>query len=224
MIFSLIIFFAGASCRETPKTIPTGKWDYDLIINGRDVGDAWVSIKKENGNYVNETELKLEFAGVLNTAYHKIIETTDFTPVSVEILNKTRTGSIDLAISTKASFNGQKVLLEADGKKSEINLGEPFRLEANFLMDSLIKGKFKKGLEFKYNIYEPSIEAEETIPITVKVEGPEKITVGGEERSLIMVRQTMKNFKSIRAYVDENGTIHKMVIVMLNNKLELELK
>lgn len=212
------------SCRTPVSSVPAGTWNYDLLMNGVHVGDARITVKRTDAGYVTENELAVSFAGMENTTLHRVTETADFKPVSIEVENRTVKEGLKISLVTRARFEGQKAFVETNGRKTEVLIEKPFVLEGAWFMSELIKGGFKKGQTVKAEVYDPTVELEETIPVTMKVEGPAETDVAGKNEKLVHVQHTFRNFKNIHSYTDDKGIVRKMVMVMLNNKIVLEIK
>jgi len=208
----------------TPSSIPTGTWNYRLLVNGAAIGKATVSNKKEGSRYILSVEMEIEAGTVKNRTRQTIIETTDFRPVSLEIYQYTSQDGQITEMTTKAEYDGTIIRLDAGGTKSDVRIEKPFVFEGNFFMHSLIEKGFAPGTVVQHYIYEPAVDIEEPTMVLVKVVGKERISVNGRARELIHLGYAIENLKNIDEWIDERGISVKTVITMLNNRLELILE
>lgn len=224
---SLIVlcFILLLSCKSNPETVPEGKWKYDLYVNGVKAGSAITIIEEKDNLYISRNEMYLKMGTMENKTIQTVTETKDFKPVSLEIINtiKDTSSGLNQEIKKTALFDGTTVTLESDGFKSEIKLEEPFILDGNFFFKELVKSGFKKGTRIEAQIYEPSVEIDNTILVIVDVAGREKIKTGTGENELIHVRQRVEQLKIVDLYLNDEGVMEKAVIKMLNNIFELVL-
>lgn len=221
-ILVLIIAFT-ASCKETPAGIPSGSWKYDLVVNGVKAGTAVCSNEKSGDTYIIKSEMFLTVGSIENRSVQIIKETSDFRPVSLEILNTVKdsgSGKVQ-EINKTATFNGKEVTLNSGEYKSKFIIEEPFVLDGNYFFNELLKNKFKKGTIVKAHIYEPTVELEDPILVIVEIMGYESVDVNGTSKNLMHIKQKVEKLKSLDVYLDENGVTEKVVIKMLNNVFEL---
>lgn len=219
-----ILVLTFLSCGRVPQSLSNGEWRYNLIVNGVRAGSAVISSSEKDGLLVSRTEMFISLGIMKNTTIQTITETKDFKPVKLEIINTmedTNSGSSHV-ISRIAEFNGNQVTLDSDGKKAKYTLAQPFIIEGNFFADSLVKGKFKEGMEVRAKMYEPTVAADKTILVIVNVAGRENVMVNGKELKLIHVKQRVEKLKSVDMYLNDTGVTEKMVIKMLNNIFEME--
>jgi len=156
-----------------------------------------------------------------------VVETTKFKPVKVEIHNEIINNDTIQKIKTIAHFKGpqgHEVELDTGEEKTSFTIGKPFVLDGNYFMSELLNKKFKNGTVIQSFVYEPSIEVEEPVMMTVKVIGMEKVEINGSKKTLLHLVQSIENFKTIDLYLDNEGIANKFVIKMLNNTIELVLK
>lgn len=223
-IITLVTLILLLSCGKVPGSLTNGEWRYDLIVNGVRAGSAVISNSEKDGLLVSRTEMIISLGTMKNTTVQTVVETVDFRPVRLEIINTMEDSSSGSrqVISRVAEFRGNVVTLDSDGTKAEYTLAEPFIIDGNFFADSLVKGKFSEKMEVRAKLYEPTVAADKTILVIVNVAGREKVKVRGKELKLIHVRQRVEKLKSVDIYLDDNGVTEKMVIKMLNNIFEME--
>ncbi|MFC1669766.1 hypothetical protein ACFL20_05185 [Spirochaetota bacterium] len=219
LCFIAILFLF--SCRKIPGTIPLGKWKYKLLVNGVELGKATFENKIEDNRYVNTTEMQMEAGYVKNLSRQIITETMDFKPLKLEVYNRSINEGVTQEIRKVAIIKDDMVKLMVDKKKYNIRLKKAFIFDGNYFINELIKNKFKKGVKIKSNLYDPSVEIDDTIKATIKVIGIKKIEINGKEKELYHVVQAIENFKLIDFYIDGNGITQKASITMLNNRFEL---
>lgn len=222
-LLALLLAVQG-SCSSSAGTVPTGAWEYDLLVNGVRVGEASVSNKISDGKYLFSTRMTMQVGQVKNVTEQLIVETLDFKPLKYEVISRIITGDKVQEMTTRAVFSGRTVELQTGQTKSRIELKKDFIIDGNFFIDRLMKAKFKAGEEIRGLIYEPMIETEDPIPVALKVLGTVKVKIRDKERELIHVAEAIENFKNIDLYINERGITEKAVIYMLNNRFELEKK
>ena len=108
--------------------------------------------------------------------------------------------------------------------KSRLKINKFFRLPGNFFIAELIKNDFKKGTEIKADVYDPAIEAESPLPSKIKVLGKEKVKINDKEEELVHAIQVIDRIKSIDYYLDRSGVARKIVVIMLNSRMEMVIK
>jgi len=224
--FLIIIFplFLVVSCKMLPESIPSGTWNYDLLINGAKIGSAKTMNKIENNNLVSVLEMKMNAGQVKNITKQIITETKYYKPVKFEVYNSVINNGQEKKINTVAVFNSNTVDLDTGYSRGKIKLDRSFVLEGGYFLDKLIKKKFKKGTIIKSRIYDPTIEIEETIPVSVEVMGRKKISINGKTKELIHIVESIQKMKTIDIFIDNNGVTQIVIVKMLNNTFELIIK
>ncbi len=225
---SLSMVAVVISCTKEVKSIERGSFNYSLTINGMPAGSAKLTKKVENGNHITETTMTISAGTIRNSSFQRVTETSDYRPVKLEVVNKmsdSRTGTGE-TVKRTATFKGSKVTLESNGYKTENTIKGKFYLDGAFFEDELLKKKFKPGTTIRAKIYEPSVAVERPIVVVFKVVGKEKIKMGNRELELevIHLKEQIENLKSMDIYVNHKGITQKIVMKMLNNKIEMELK
>jgi len=209
------------SCRSVPGAIPMGTWSYTLFMNGAPIGKALMTSRKAGDTYITVMEMKINAGYVQNMTRQVAVETLDLRPVSLEITTSIKTGTIDQETKTSAVFNGRKVTLKNGDSTASFTMEKPFVIDGNYHIAELIKRKFSAGTEIHSNLYDPTLEPEEPVAITVRVAGRNTMEVNGIERDLIHVQYSIENMKNIDYFLDENGVMVRGVIKMLNNRIDL---
>ncbi|MCP4134457.1 MAG: hypothetical protein GY754_26020 [bacterium] len=227
-VFLMLLLAVQACGKKTftvPAAIPQGEWNYILLLNGNQVGTALLSNSIDsNNNYISTLKMEMKAGSVINTTRSTVTETRDFKPVKFELYNKTiNNKSID-SINTIAQFKGNTVELDMDNNKSTITIKQPFHLEGNFYFSQLIEKKFKKGTVIRSLIYDPTMELNEPVPMTVEVKGIKNITVERKNRQLMHIVLSIVNIKTMDIYLNEMGVTEKVNITMLNNVIEIVKK
>ncbi|HPA72193.1 MAG TPA: hypothetical protein PKY31_07990 [Spirochaetota bacterium] len=211
----------AAGCFNVPGKLPSGTWNYALLINGNRVGTAVISFRAEGDALVSTTELTMKAGAVTNVSKQIVTETKDFRPVKLESYNRIVTGSGTQEINTVAVFNGRKVELVTGSEKTTFEIDRDFRLEGNFMLSQLIMGKFKKGMIVESWIYEPSIDPETPVLMKARVEGRENVLIGGRELAAVRVIEYIARVKSFDMFIDEKGVLLKADLTMLNTNIQL---
>ena len=224
ILVSLLIILSASACRSRISSLPTGTWKYRLLVNGAPIGSAVATNSLADGNYVSTVEMEMDAGYVKNSTRQVVTETADFKPVKLEVYNKTVQNGQSSELKTVARFNGTRVDLDTGDAKSVITIRRPFILEGNYFMHELIKSGFKTGTVVRHHVYEPSVDTEEPVLMIIKVIGKEDVLINGSTKSLIHLGYAIENMKNMDAYVDGDGITHKMIIMMLNNRLEMILK
>ncbi len=220
----ILLISTECSSRNMPRKIPMGRWEYRLLINNVTVGSAVISSSQTEKHYISETEMKMKVGKITNVSHQVVTETKEYRPVKLEINNSVNFNDTSQKIVTTAFFRDRTIELVSMGSKSKISVKEPFVIDGNYFMSKLIKNSFRKGYTVSSRIYEPSMEPDETIGVTVRVLGIEKVKTGEESIELIHIVQSIDNFKSVDIYLNFDGTMEKAVIRMLNNRIELVRK
>ncbi len=210
-----------SSCKKPPEAIPLGEWEYDMLINGIKAGSAVLSNKKSDGRYIYTTVMKMKAGDIINETTQIITEALDFKPVKYEVYNRINNGSNVQEIKTIAVFDGKKIDLAHGDSKATLTIARDYIIDGNYFIDQLIKLKFKPGTEIKAYIYEPLIEIDDPIPVTIKVIGWEKVKIHDREIKLLHLTEYIENYKNVDIYLNEGGITEKAVIHMLNNRFEL---
>jgi len=219
------LFFC-ISCNKEVKSIERGSFNYTLKINGITAGSAKITRTKSEGKHITETVMSLKAGNIENSSYQRVTESKDYTPISLEIKNimkDSNSGNVQ-EITKKALFNEDRVTLNSNGYKTDINIKGKFYLDGAYFEDELIKKKLKPGTTIKAKIYEPSVAVDRTILVIFKVIGEKNIKVNGVDTDVIHITQKIEMLKSIDWYISRDGVTQKAVIKMLNNIFELELK
>lgn len=214
------IMLLGA-CSKTPVALPSGNWNYALLLNGNRVGTAAISNLRENGRYITITEMTMKAGDVTSVSKQIITETEDFTPIKYETYNKIIKGNLVQNIDTVAVFEGKKVKLTAGTSTQEIELERDFKLEGNYMLSKLIAGGFKKGMKVESYIYEPAIDPEIPVLMKAMVLGRESVKIGEKSHDAFHVIEYIAKFKSFDMYLDEQGALLKAELTMLNMNIQL---
>lgn len=212
------------SCGSVPHSITNGEWHYDLIVNRVKAGKATITSRQEGGLYITKTEMSVSMGTINNSTVQTTTEKLDFTPVKLEIYNtiEDSANGSKLVISKIAEFDGDTVTLKSGAASVKRKLETPFIIEGNYFYDCMIREKFRKGLELRARLYEPTVKIDGTILVIVNVLGREKIKVNGKETETIHIKQRVEKLKSVDIYINENGVTEKIIMKMLNNVFELE--
>ena len=221
----LLLIAAGiAACTPAPKSIPEGRWNYDLIVNNFKAGKAIFSNSVSDGNYIVKTEMYLNIGPIENKSVSIVTETKNFKPVKLEEYNTItdRSNGKVQEINTSAVFEGANVTLQSGDKQSILKIEEDFILDGNYFISKLIENQFKKGTIIEAHIYEPSVEIDTPILSAVEVKGYSSVKVGKKSMKLLHLKLKIENLKSIDMYLNEQGIAEKMVLNMLNNEFVME--
>ncbi|HOT44426.1 MAG TPA: hypothetical protein PLM53_02415 [Spirochaetota bacterium] len=224
LVFTAILLVSAGACRKGAGEIPSGTWNYRLMVNGAPIGRAVVTNRIVNNTWVSTTDMEMDAGYIKNTSRQVITETLDFKPVKMETHNRTIQNGQVSEVKTIATFTGNTVALETGEGKSTITVTKPFILEGNYFMNELIRNEFKPGTIIRNHIYEPSVDTEEPVLVLVKVLGREDVSINGKTKNLIHLGFSIENLKNIDSYIDNDGITQKTVITMLNNRLELVLE
>ncbi len=219
-IFFVFLLCTG-SCYEVPTKIPLGKWNYKLLVNGLEVGSAVLSNQSDKGNYVSSSEFNIKMGNITTISREMVTETHDFKPIRLESFNKIVSGGNVHKTDIKAVFKDGVVELMAGNKKTTYKINKDFVLDGNHTLAKLIDGKFREGMEVSASIYHPSIELEDTVKVNAKVVGSEEVLINGKSERTIHVSQSIENIKNIDLYYGSDGVVRRVIIQMLNLKIEL---
>ncbi len=223
--YTIILFLVllQSSCMAVPEDIPTGTWNYRLLANGVEAGTATISNEKNDGLYITETVMEMSMGQIQSTTRNIVTETLDFKPVKLETYNTVNNSGRKNTINTVATFEGKNVTLKFDDHKATVTLDSPFIIDGNYLLSELIKKGFKKGTEAAALMYEPTIELESLIKIRAGVMGKKTVIINGKKEKLLHVIIAIEDQQTVDLYLDSNGIARKTVVVMLNNRIELEI-
>jgi hypothetical protein len=163
-------------------------------------------------------------AGILRkTTRHVAIESENFKPIKLSIEKVSSENGITHKSSTLATFNDGSIKVSINGTEAMIVANRPFVLEGNcnYFLNEFIRAGFKRGTVVKAYIYDPTIDLEDQVLMIGKVIGREKVEINDSIRELIHLGYSIENYKNIDVFIDKNGVIHRMIIFMLNNRLDL---
>ncbi|MCX8124343.1 MAG: hypothetical protein N3F66_09285 [Spirochaetes bacterium] len=219
VIIITIILNVCACSAQAPKEIPVGTWQYNLLINGVEMGVATISNSIQDNLYIYRFDLSM--GNGITQSQDTIIETLDCKPVKLEKHTYIKQGQTQQKLDIVALCNGNTVTLIENNSKTIITLDDEYVLDGNYFLYMLIKNKFKKGLKITQNIYDPSLERENTIPVTITLAGTETISVNSQIKKAWKIEQSIGKIKNIIVYLDENGVVLKSSIKMLNMQLDI---
>ena len=216
---TIISLGVSACATDIPKSIPVGSWNYDLLINGVKMGQATISNTVQDKYYVYTFDLVM---GNGATQSHDIIVETikDCKPVRLEKHTYIQQG-VEQKLDITAECNGKTITLTENNYKSTITLEEDFVFDGNYFLMKLIEKHFKKGTRINHNIYDPSLERERAIPVSITLQGSETISVNSVLYKAWKVEQNIGSIKNIVVYLDEQGVILKSSVSMLNLRLDI---
>ncbi|MFW5861012.1 MAG: hypothetical protein ACOCWZ_02080 [Spirochaetota bacterium] len=218
----LVVPFLIICCGTTPpKTIPTGTWNYTVRVNGTEVGKAVMSNTLENNQYTYTSRITMGNPLMSHTITHIIVEKTDFTPVRLETHETTVQDGKEIQSDLVATFDEQTVTIKDENHTARVTLKENFVLDGNYFTHKLIQNNFREGFTASARVYDPNIELQQTIPVTIKVMGEEKIMEGMKPVATIHLRQSIGRVQSIDTYIDETGMAVKVIMEMMNMKMEI---
>ena len=150
------------ACADSPRAIPTGSWNYALLINGVRAGSAVISNRKEGETYVITSELDMDIAGMRNVSRQVVTETTAFTPVKLETSNRIKSAAGWKDIQTTALFRGAEVELRSGGRSTRVTLPGEFVLDGNYFVTPQQVSRLTGG--------RCSIEKEAAVPLKAGLE------------------------------------------------------
>jgi hypothetical protein len=216
----IIMFFSVCACSaHAPGTIPVGTWQYDLLVNGVEMGKATISNSIEDNHYVYRFDLTM--GNGITQSQDTIIETLDCKPVRLEKHTYIKQASSEQKLDIIAQCNGRTITLLENNIQSTITLDQDYVLDGNYFLYMLIQNKFKQGLQVRHNVYDPSIEREAAIPVTITLAGTETISVNSVLYKAWKIEQSIGKIKNIIVYCDQNGVVLKSSIKMLNLQLDI---
>ncbi|HOM87163.1 MAG TPA: hypothetical protein PLH80_06495 [Spirochaetota bacterium] len=218
-IIIVAVVFSICGCdTDSPSEIPVGTWEYDLLVNGVQLGSATISNKVEDNHYVYSFDLTM--GNGQTQSNDVIVETLDCKPVKLEkhtYINAPAQQRLDII----AECNGKQITLTENNNKTVIVLDKDYILDGNYFLYQLIKNKFKEGRTIRHNVYDPSIEREDAIPVTITLVGKETIAINSIPYRAWRVDQSIGKIKNIIVYLDDKGVVLKTSISMLNMKLDV---
>ena len=206
------------------KTENTGEWKYKIFINGNHAGTALVKISLNGNNYKHELEMETITGNLKNTVKRTLVETKDYKPVSLEILNKIISSNDIHEIKTSAYAKDDGVEVIFDNKKNFIPIETPFMFDGLYSTAELKKMRFKKGGLIRSRIYDPQIDIESSVILNTAVSEKKKFTFRGKEIELYHVLQYINSHKTTELHMDPSGTIYKSRTTMLNYTMEMILE
>lgn len=217
----LAVAALSGACFRPPVRVPTGSWNYTLLLNGSEAGSAVISNELRDGCYRSTMELTMRAGSVTNVSWQEVVETADFRPVRLTTRNRIITPASVQEINTTAEFSGRTVRLDTGDQRSEITLQRDVVLDGNYFLSSLIDREFAEGSHVEAYVYDPSIEMDGPILLKSRVGGRTLVNVGGETFTAIRLNHSIENVKNMESYIDSDGVLLKAVIVMLNMHIEL---
>jgi len=219
-VILITMFISVCACSaHAPGTIPVGTWQYDLLVNGVEMGKATIQNTIEDNQYIYRFDLTM--GNGTTQSQDTIVETLDCKPVKLEKHTYIKQTNTEQKLDIIAQCNGRTITLTENTMKSIITLDQDYVLDGNYFLYMLIQNKFKKGLQITHNVYDPSIEREAVIPVTIKLTGTETISVNSVLYKAWKIEQSIGKIKNIIVYLDENGVVLKSSIKMLNMQLEI---
>lgn len=226
LILLAALLFTIIGCKtettiDSPKSIPMGTWNYSLIMNGFNIGKAVVKSEEDATHYTSTIMMNMQLGETTSVSNESIVETKSFIPVKLETYNQVVAKGIVQEMKLTAVFKSSSITLTIDGKTEHINIDRPFFLAANYFMQTLIEKKYAIGSSVEADVYLPSIELEDTITVKETVKGIEKISINGQTETLFHTVQEIEGIPVADAYIDKNGVARKMIMNILNNKLEM---
>ena len=221
----LLLIAAGiTACTQAPKSIPEGRWNYDLLVNNVKAGKAIFSNHISDDNYIVKTEMYLNIGAIENKSVSIVTETKNFKPVKLEEYNTItdRSNGEVHEINTTAIFEGANVILQSGDKKSVFKIEEDFILDGNYFIAKLIENQFKEGSIAEARIYEPLVEIDSAILSSARVKGYSRVNVRNRSMKLLHLKLKIENLRSMDMYLNEQGIAEKIVLNMLNNEFVME--
>lgn len=210
------------SCGTTlPKTIPTGTWNYTVRVNDTEVGKAVMSNTLQNDEYTSNTRITMGNALMTHTITHTVVEKTDFTPVRLETHEITTQDGREIRSDLVATFDRQTVTIKHGDHTARVTLKEDFVLDGNYFTHKMIQNNFREGFTARAQVYDPAIELQQTIPVKTEVMGEETIMAGVKPVTTIHLRQSIGKMQSINTYIDKTGMPVKIIMEMMNMKMEI---
>ncbi|GAB4220202.1 MAG: hypothetical protein Kow00102_06510 [Spirochaetota bacterium] len=217
IVFTLLTVCACSA--QAPSSIPTGTWQYDLLVNGVEMGKATISNSIVDNQYMYRFDLTM--GNGITRSQDTIVETLECKPVKLEKHTYIKQATAQQKLDIIAQCNGRTITLIENNMKSIITLDQDYVLDGNYFLYMLIQNKFKKGLQITHNVYDPSIEREAVIPVTIKLTGTETISVNSVLYKAWKIEQSIGKIKNIIVYLDQNGVVLKSSIKMLNMQLDI---
>ena len=229
LLLSVVFLYAILGCKtetivETPKSIPMGSWNYTVSINGMLVGDAIVKSEQNDKNYITTISMNMQFSEKIKIVSNDVlIETKAFVPVKYEMNSTTSMQGKTQKTSMSVVFNGNNITVVIDGQTEKLQLEKPFMLAGNYFANSQIEKGYKPGSTVEADVYMPAMELEDTIACKETVVGVEKVMVNGALETLIHLKQELDGVTYAESYIDQHGIVRKMVMDVMNNKIELNI-
>ena len=229
LLLLLVFLYAVLGCKtetiiETPKSIPMGSWNYTVSINGMLVGDAIVKSEQNNKHYITTVSMNMQLAEKIKIVSNDVlIETKAFVPVKYEMNSTTSMQGKTQKTSMSVTFDDNNITVVIDGRKEKLQLEKPFMLAGNYFAHSQIEKGYKTGNTVEADVYIPALELEDTIACKETVVGVEKVMINGALETLIHLKQELDDVTYSESYIDQHGIVRKIVMDLMNNKLELNI-
>lgn len=219
----ILTFITIPCCRKAPAAIPQGEWKYDIVFNGTVIGSAVKTDSLEGNNFKSEMYMEMNVGTIKNSSRQVVVETTGCEPVSLEYTSSIVNGKDTQTTSKKFTFNGREVKGVDDGRVFTTTIDRPFYLEGNYFIREMIRNKFKTGTQVEGWLYDPMEELDKPSLFRMRLKNTDTVTVGNKDVKVYILEETA-HYKNILWYVDGEGVVQKVVISMLNNRLELVLR
>lgn len=215
------VFIALPCCRKAPAAIPQGEWNYDIMLNDTVIGSATRTESIEGVNFKSELTMEMGVGTIRNSVKQVVIETINCEPVSLEITSSMINGKDRQVSRKKVSFNGREIRGEDDGRAFSATIDRPFYLdEGKYFIREMIRKKFRTGSQVEAWMYDPMEELDKPVLFRMRVRGTDTITIG-DASVKVYVLEEVAHYKNVLWYVDEEGVLQKIVISMLNTRMEM---
>ncbi|MCL2025434.1 MAG: hypothetical protein FWG92_01360 [Leptospirales bacterium] len=223
-IIPILFVIVGCKTFEPPKSMPTGTWNYKLFMNGSEMGHASVTSAETSNLYISTLIMSIKAGDTQSTTKEIVTETKDFVPVKFETYNQVILNGQTQNIDTVAIFNGKEITVKNQDHIARIIIDKPFVLPGNYLTKVLLDKGFEKNTSVTVEIYSPLLELEDTVTVKQIVVGTANVEINGIRENLLHLKQIMADFQESDVYLDSNGVLRKIRILMLNNLIEMVIE
>jgi hypothetical protein len=238
LIFPSSVLFSSSilSAEEGKKTslnevaskslLPLGTWHYGIYAGTIRLGTAHSSLSFEKGRYisVNDMVMQRDNGALVCIMKENYVETDSFVPVSYFSLTTIISGDKESHSRVSASFSKGTVALKDDSGERSYAIEGDFYITPNVIAVRMDREGMKSGSEYTVRIYDPSVDEEKALEMKEKIIGSELVALPKGKAQLIHTVQSYGPLKNINNYLDDQKTVVRTTLSMLNMTIDLVLE
>lgn len=200
----------------------TGSFKYDVIIEGKKMGNAMVTRQLKSGNYRTYSEIQFDIEGITTVTRETIVETSSFDPVSYETDAAFMSDKYISRLKLKSWYEDNYLYLNDGRALTKFRAGGKFYYSTNKMLASILSGSKIEGASASCSIFDPAVEMKKTLPARLRHVGNVTVNYHGKVIEAYRILADYGPMKKVEMTVDKNGIVYNYIFLV--NRIATEMR